>query len=59
MSRYAPNPTTASIDANSSQKIRDRQLAAPLDSTNLQDLVINELKTKKHVATEGLVWLVR
>lgn len=41
------------------KKIRDRQLAAPAESENLQDLVPNELKTKKHVATEGLVWLVR
>ncbi|TVY13491.1 Pleckstrin homology domain-containing family A member 8-like protein [Lachnellula arida] len=41
------------------KKIRDRQLAAPLESATLQDLVINELKTKKHSATEGLVWLVR
>lgn len=41
------------------QKIRDRQLAAPLESETLQDLVKNELKTKKHTATEGLVWLVR
>ncbi|THW90292.1 putative glycolipid transfer protein HET-C2 [Aureobasidium pullulans] len=40
-------------------KIRDRQLAAPVDSENLQDLVRNELATKKHVATEGLVWLNR
>jgi hypothetical protein len=44
---------------NTEQKIRDRQLAAPTESENLQDLVINELKTKKHTATEGLVWLVR
>lgn len=41
------------------KKIRDRQLAAPLESQTLQELVINELKTKKHTATEGLVWLVR
>ncbi|KAG4418485.1 hypothetical protein IFR04_008379 [Cadophora malorum] len=41
------------------KKIRERQLAAPAESTTLQDLVINELKTKKHTATEGLVWLVR
>jgi len=41
------------------KKIRDRQLAAPTESATLQDLVINELKTKKHTATEGLVWLVR
>ena len=41
------------------QKIRDRQLAAPADSETLQDLVRNELKTKSHKATEGLLWLVR
>ncbi|KAL2130597.1 hypothetical protein VTI74DRAFT_6196 [Chaetomium olivicolor] len=41
------------------EKIRKRQLAAPLESQNLQDLVRNELKTKSHTATEGLLWLVR
>ena len=41
------------------QKIRDRQLAAPTLSETLQDLVLNELKEKKHTATEGLVWLNR
>ncbi|KAK3317991.1 glycolipid transfer protein domain-containing protein [Apodospora peruviana] len=41
------------------KKIRERQLAAPADSENLQDLVRNELKSKSHKATEGLVWLVR
>jgi len=41
------------------QKIRDRQLAAPLKSETLQDLVLNELKEKKHTATEGLLWLSR
>ncbi|KAK4541666.1 hypothetical protein LTR36_007810 [Oleoguttula mirabilis] len=41
------------------KKIRDRQLSSPIDSETLQDLVLNELKTKKHTATEGLVWLVR
>ncbi|KAI2614226.1 het-c [Hypoxylon fragiforme] len=41
------------------KKIRERQLAAPADSETLQALVINELKTKKHVATEGLLWLTR
>ncbi|MCJ1245790.1 hypothetical protein MMC30_002994 [Trapelia coarctata] len=41
------------------KKIRDRQLAAPLESETLQSLVLNELKTKKHTATEGLLWLVR
>lgn len=34
-------------------------LAAPAESVTLQDLVRNELKTKKHIATEGLLWLVR
>lgn len=43
----------------SPKKIRDRQLAFPAESKNLQALVINELKTKKHTATEGLLWLVR
>lgn len=41
------------------KKLKDRQMAAPLESENLQDLVRNELKTKKHSATEGLVWLTR
>ncbi|CAG8186132.1 unnamed protein product [Penicillium salamii] len=41
------------------KKVRDRQLAAPAESETLQALVLNELKTKKHTATEGLVWLVR
>jgi len=41
------------------QKLRKRYLAAPLESENIQDLVRNELKTKSHVATEGLTWLVR
>ena len=41
------------------KKVRERQLAAPAESETLQDLVINELATKKHVAAEGLVWLVR
>jgi len=41
------------------QKIKDRQLASPLESDTLQDLVRNELKTGKHTASEGLLWLVR
>ncbi|KAF2420350.1 glycolipid transfer protein HET-C2 [Tothia fuscella] len=41
------------------KKIRDRQLASPADSSTLQGLVRSELATKKHTATEGLVWLVR
>ncbi|KAK4690607.1 hypothetical protein P7C71_g6221, partial [Lecanoromycetidae sp. Uapishka_2] len=39
--------------------VRDRQLASPADSETLQSLVVNELKTKKKVAAEGLLWLVR
>ncbi|KAK3306509.1 glycolipid transfer protein domain-containing protein [Chaetomium strumarium] len=41
------------------EKIRKRQLAAPAESENLQDLVRNELKSGSHTATEGLLWLVR
>jgi hypothetical protein len=41
------------------EKLRKRQLAAPLESRNIQDLVRNELKNKTHTATEGLLWLVR
>jgi len=41
------------------KKIRDRQLAAPGDSETLQSLVKSELATKKHTATEGLLWLGR
>ncbi|KAK3943300.1 glycolipid transfer protein [Diplogelasinospora grovesii] len=41
------------------KKIRDRQLAAPLESETLQDLARNELKMKSHKATEGMLWLVR
>lgn len=52
------NPVKNDIIGNIN-KIRKRQLAAPTESETLQDLVLNELKTKKHDATEGLVWLVR
>jgi len=41
------------------KKIRDRQLAAPGESSTLQSLVKAELATKKHTATEGLLWLNR
>lgn len=41
------------------QKVRDRQLTAPAQSESLQSLVLNESKTKKHTAAEGLLWLVR
>lgn len=40
-------------------RVRDRQLAAPSESENLQSLALNESKSKKHTATEGLLWLVR
>ncbi|KAK7548758.1 glycolipid transfer protein-like protein HET-C2 [Phyllosticta citricarpa] len=41
------------------KKIRDRQAEKPAESENLQDLVRNEIKEKKHVAAEGLLWLTR
>ncbi len=52
------NPVKNDIQGNIT-KIRKRQVAAPAESETLHELVINELKTKKHDATEGLVWLVR
>lgn len=44
---------------NNVKKVRTRQLEAPADSETVQALVLNELKTGKHTATEGLLWLVR
>ncbi|KAE8359281.1 glycolipid transfer protein domain-containing protein [Aspergillus caelatus] len=41
------------------KKLKDRQLAAPAESETIQSLSVNELKTKKHTASEGLLWLVR
>ncbi|CRK34326.1 hypothetical protein BN1708_006333 [Verticillium longisporum] len=41
------------------QKIRDRLLAAPAESLDLQSLVRAEIASKKHVAAEGLLWLTR
>jgi len=41
------------------KKLRERMLAHPAESETVQQLCINELKTKKHVATEGLLWLIR
>lgn len=52
----APQPLTTPL---TSQKLRERQLASPAEADNIQDLCRNELKTKKHSATEGLLWLVR
>ncbi|KAI5463067.1 glycolipid transfer protein domain-containing protein [Mariannaea sp. PMI_226] len=40
-------------------KLADRYKAAPDESATVQDLCRNELKAKKHTATEGLLWLVR
>ena len=52
------NPVKSDMTGNI-KKIRDRQLAAPTLSETLQSLVVNELKEKKHTATEGLLWLSR
>ncbi|KAL8845185.1 MAG: hypothetical protein Q9176_000353 [Flavoplaca citrina] len=41
------------------KKVRDRQLASPNESSTIQSLVLNELKSKKHTSAEGLLWLVR
>ncbi len=55
-----PRPWYSGIDTcGPLQKIRTRQLEAPLDSETLQALVTNELKTKKKTASEGLLWLTR
>ncbi|KAI9890714.1 MAG: hypothetical protein M1814_003644 [Vezdaea aestivalis] len=52
--------TPVKTDMNGNiKKIRDRQLAFPAESSTLQSLVRSELASKKHVATEGLVWLTR
>ncbi|ERF77215.1 hypothetical protein EPUS_05784 [Endocarpon pusillum Z07020] len=41
------------------KKIRERQLDSPEQCSTLQSLVKSELATKKHTATEGLLWLTR
>lgn len=41
------------------KKVRERQLASPGTSENLQSLCKSELVSKSHKATEGLLWLVR
>ena len=41
------------------KKVRDFQLANPGQSNTLQSLVKAELASKKHTATEGLLWLSR
>ncbi|CAH0028951.1 unnamed protein product [Clonostachys rhizophaga] len=40
-------------------RIREQQTAAPAESTTLQDLVENELKSNKQNAADGLLWLIR
>lgn len=40
-------------------KIRTRFLADPIAGATLQGLVKSELATRKHTATEGLLWLNR
>ena len=56
---YHPPNKPALLMLMRNQKVRDRQLAAPMQSETLQSLVVNELQTKKHTAAEGLLWLVR
>lgn len=41
------------------KKIRDRYNASPSNSGTLQELCKNELASKSHTATEGLLWLTR
>lgn len=45
--------------AGNIKKLRDRQLAKPLESETVQSLVVNELKEGTHRASEGLLWLNR
>ncbi|KAH8651027.1 HET-C2 protein [Xylariales sp. PMI_506] len=52
------SPVKSDLNGNI-KKLRERQLAAPAESETVQALVLNELKTKKHTATEGLLWLTR
>lgn len=52
------NPVKTDMTGNV-KKVRDRQLASPGTSENLQALCKAELASKSHKATEGLLWLVR
>ncbi|KAJ4390129.1 hypothetical protein N0V93_007603 [Gnomoniopsis smithogilvyi] len=52
------SPVKSDISGNVT-KIETRFKEAPAESVTLQDLVKNELASKKHVATEGLLWLTR
>lgn len=61
MARQQPRCTLSPSNKADSylQKLRARHAAAPAESATVQDLVRNELKTGKHTATEGCLWLVR
>ncbi|KAJ4422918.1 hypothetical protein N0V82_002445 [Gnomoniopsis sp. IMI 355080] len=52
------SPVKSDISGNVT-KLETRFKEAPAESATLQDLVKNELAAKKHVATEGLLWLTR
>jgi hypothetical protein len=58
-STSVPDHIQNPADVRAWQKIRERFLAAPTESETVQDLVRNEIKSKKHVAAEGLLWLTR
>jgi len=58
MGSIAFTPVKSDILGNV-KKLRERQLEAPDQSENIQDLCRNELRAGTHKATEGLVWLVR
>jgi len=52
------SPVISDIQGNI-KKVRDRYLAAPLQSETLEQLVTNEKSNKVGSATEGLMWLLR
>lgn len=58
MGSVAFNPVKNDMLGNV-KKIRERQLASPGTSENLQGLCKAEIASKSHKATEGLLWLVR
>lgn len=51
-------PVSADMNGNIT-KIRNRYNASTANSQTLQSLCKNELASKSHTATEGLLWLVR
>ncbi|KAB8337280.1 hypothetical protein FH972_021581 [Carpinus fangiana] len=46
------NPVKGDMAGNI-KKVRDREVAAPTESASLQELVVNEIKGKKHTAAEA------